>query len=108
MQKMLFEEAGTFKTLEDMIDRHGTLLGNGKKRKWIFRGEKRKRSDTRGGRLLRKLYDEAFQTHLEKAFTKFGRKEKKERLAIEQGMIRKFQRDASLYIGHVPQENDIL
>jgi len=105
MQTKLIEEAETCKTLEDLIGLHGRLFD--KERKWIFRGEKRKWSDTRGGRLLRKSYDEAFQTHLEKAFRKFGVKEE-ERRAIERGMIRKFQRDASLYIEHVPRENDIL
>lgn len=109
MRQKLFEEAGIFKVLKSLIDWHRKLCDSGKKRKWIFRGQKRKRSDTRGGRLLRKSYDEAFQTHLEKAFIKFiGRKNGEKRLTIEKGLIRKFQRDVSLYIEHIPNENDIL
>jgi hypothetical protein len=108
MQTKLIEEAGTFQVLENLIGWHRKLLGNGEKRKWIFRGEKRKRSCTTEGCLRPECYDEAFRTHLEKAFKKFGIREERERLEIEWGMIRKFQRDASLYIEHVPQENDIL
>jgi len=66
---------------------------NGRGSRWICRGDK---------------YCSQLKTSLEKKFDLYGISDAKEKRKYEKNMIRKFQRKASLYLGHEPDPDDIL
>lgn len=75
---------------------------------WVFRGEKDKSGDKEknGTALLMSSLDEYFKFYSEKTHKKVLNY--KERLNIENGLIRKFQRQSSLYVQPIPEKDNIL
>lgn len=77
-----------------------------KKTLWIFRAQKRKKNSDSNVPLL--------QTKLDKAFEAFKPHEKDvsgksySRRGLELAMVQEFERKATLYIEHPPEDNDIL
>ncbi|MHC4478210.1 MAG: FRG domain-containing protein [Planctomycetota bacterium] len=64
--------------------------------RWIFRGERTERKESK-----------ALRTKLEKSFKEYG-VELKKKQKYEKGLIRLFQRKAALYLKHEPDKDDML